>query len=448
MKQILVLGAGLSSTYLIDYLLKQSQSENWFVTVGDMSLKTAKKAVNGHANGAAIKFDVNDAGFRGTQIEKADIVVNMLPPSFQYLVAIDCVLHSRSMVSASYQNKRMKNLDAEANRKGVLLLTEMGLDPGIDHMIAMSLIHKIRRQKGKITSFKSYGGALPAPDSINNPFKYFVTWNPRNVAMAGENGAQFLENGQIKMVPFHNLFQYSWPIKVDGIGTMEVYPNRDTLIYQTHFDISEAKTIMRGTIRYPGWCETWLQIVRLGMANETLYIPNLAEMSYKDFTEMFVPLDVNGTDLEQRVASYLNINPTGHIMDNLKWFGLFADKRIGNVGQTASEVLIYLLNSKLKMQPQNRDIIILMTEVEAVFRQPTVRRESHTMALVEYGDQQYTAINKGVGLPVAAAVKLILQGKIVLTGSHIPTHPSIYETVLKELRAAGLKFKKKKKLLN
>jgi len=445
MKQILVLGAGLSSTYLIDYLLKHSTTQNYFVTIGDRSLQTAKKALNGHPNGTAIKFDVNDSDMRATHISKADVVVNMLPPSYQFLVALDCVTHARPMVSASYRNKRMQELDRDANRKGILLLTELGLDPGIDHMIAMSIINRIRKKNGTITSFRSYGGALPAPDSIDNPLKYFITWNPRNVVMAGEFGAQFRENGRIKMVPFHNLFQYSWSINVDGIGPMEVYPNRDTLFYRTNFDITQAKTVMRGTIRYPGWCETWLQIVRLGMPNETLRIPNLHDLTYREFTEMFVPLDVNGSVLEQRVANYLHINPTGHIMNNLKWLGLFSEKKIGCKGETAAEVLVHLLQNKLRIGPGQRDMIILVAEVDGMFEQPNARREVHTVTLIEYGDEQFSAINKTVGLPIGVTVKLLLENKIPLTGSQIPTHPLIYEPVLKELRAAGLTFRQKRK---
>lgn len=447
MKQILILGAGLSSTYLIDYVLKHSRAHEWFVTVGDMNLKLARKSIGGHPNGVAIKFDVNDSDMRATHIQKADLVVNMLPPAFQYIVAIDCVHFARPMVSASYQDKRIKRLDMEATRKGVLLLTEMGLDPGIDHMIAMSVIDKIRKRKGKIAGLKSYGGALPAPDSLTNPLKYFITWNPRNVVMAGEHGAQFLDKGQIKMVPFHNLFQYSWPVKVDGVGDMEVYPNRDTLVYQSNFDIKQAATIMRGTIRYPGWCETWLQIVRLGMPNEMLSIPNLPEMTYREFTELFIPMDVNGSSLEQRVANYLQINPTGHIMNNLKWLGLFSDRKIGDVGDTAAEVLIHLLKSKLKFDKDSRDMVILVAEIEASFPGPKPNRELHTMTLVEYGDRGFSAINKTVGLPIGVAAKLILEEKIPLTGSQLPTHPLIYEPVLKELKAAGLTFRQKKKTL-
>ncbi|RMF63758.1 MAG: saccharopine dehydrogenase [Calditrichaeota bacterium] len=438
MKKILVLGAGQSSSFLIDYLLKLADKHNWFVTVADRDVELARRRVNKHPRGLGIAFEVNDVEFRATQIEKADLVVNMLPPNFQYLIAIDCLYHAKPMLSASYQDAKIKSLDRDAHRKGVLILSEMGVDPGIDHMLAMSMIHKVQERGGSITSFKSYGGGLPAPDSLVNPLKYFVTWNPRNVVMSGEHGAQYLENGKVKLVSHQNLFQHSWPVEVEGIGVLEAYPNRDSLTYRSIFEIDHAQTIIRGTLRYPGWSETWLQIVKLGIPNEHLQIPNLENTSYREFVEMFIPSDLSGADLEQRVANYLNINPTGKIMDNLRWLGLFSDERIDCHCQTAADVMIHLLKQKLALPKGARDMVVLIHELEVAYPDKSRRVRSR---LVEFGESDgFTAVTRTVGLPLAIATRLILENELPLTGCHIPTLPAIYVPVLRELQKAGLNF--------
>jgi saccharopine dehydrogenase (NADP+, L-glutamate forming) len=444
MKNILVLGAGFSSSYLISFLLEQAAQNDWFVTVGERQVKLARKRINAHPRGTAIAFDINDAEMRATQIEKADLVINMLPPNFQYLTALDCIYHSKHMISASYRTKRVRDLDLDANRKGVLILSEMGLDPGIDHMIAMSLVQKVRAEGGSIHSFKSYGGALPAPDSLTNPLRYFITWNPRNVVMSGEHGAQYLENGKVKIVPFHHLFLHSWHVQIDGIGEMEVYPNRDSLSYRNNFDIDHAKTVIRGTIRYPGWCETWLQIARLGIPNENLRIPHLPSLTYRDLVEIFIPVEVSGADLEQRVASFLHINPTGKIMENLKWLGLFSDEVIGGARETGAEIMNDLLQRKLKMPSDCRDMVVLATELEVGYSENSEPSERINATLIEYGERNgLSALSKTVGLPIGLTAKLLLENQIPITGCHIPTHPAVYVPVLKELRGAGLQFSEK-----
>ncbi len=445
MKHILILGAGLSSKYLITTLLQQAEQNDWFVTVGDRDTQLARRVIDRHPSGSATHFDVDDAEMRSTQIENADIVVNMLPPTYQHIVAQDCIAHGRHMVSASYESKRIRDLDSDANRKGVLILTEMGLDPGIDHMIAMSMVQKVRKRGGRIKAFKSYGGALPAQSSADcNPLGYFITWNPRNVVMAGEHGAQYMEKGKIKLIPFHNVFQDTWLVDIDGIGSMEVYPNRETLAYKSNFDLNHAQTIIRGTIRYPGWSETWSQIVKLGMPNENLRIPRLSKMSYRDFTETFIPVEISGSDLESRVAKFLNINPTGKIMEQLRWLGLFSEETIGKVGETPAEVMVHLIKNKLKMEKGARDMVILYNEMDVSYTNDRTKREKVIMTLVDEGEPGgFTAIARTVGMPVAIATELLLKDKLPITGCQIPTHPAVYVPLLRELKKRGLSFKEK-----
>ena len=441
MKKILILGAGRSAPYLISYLLKRAKDNDWFITVADRDVKLAAKRIGSNPHGNAIRFDVNDSDMLSSQIKKSDIVVNFLAPQFQYLVALTCVRQGRSMISVSYQNESIRDLSNDAHRKGIIILSEMGLDPGIDIMSASAILQKINEQEGHVISFESYGGGLPAPDSLTNPLKYLISWNPRNVVMAGEHGAQYLEEHKIKIIPYHNLFRHSWPIEIEGLGLMEAYPNRDSLMYQ-QYGFDKSKTVIRGTLRYPGWSETWHQIVRLGLPNESLHIPDLKNRTYAELTEMFLPLNINGADLEQRTANFLNISRTGKIMENMRWLGIFSDEKINVEANTSAEVLTHLLSEKLKLTAKERDMVVLHHEIIAEF--PENKKQKIISTMIHYGKKRgFTSMAQSVGMPAGIAVKLILQGKLPLTGCHIPTHPAIFTPVLKELEKGGLKFTEK-----
>jgi len=444
MKQVLVLGAGQSSPFLIAALLDMAQEHGWFVTVGDIDPALALQRVRDHPRGAAIQFDVEDATLRSTEIEKADVVVNMLSPAYQNLVAWDCINHRRHMLSVSYREKAVRHLDRDARQRGVLLLCEMGLDPGIDHMSAMSLIRRLEGEGARILAFRSYGSGIPAPNQEHNPLRYLITWNPRNVVMAGEGGAQYMEDGRIKIVPFHQVFHHTWPVEVDGVGLLEAYPNRDSLSYMQSFGLEHVRTMIRGTLRYPGWSETWAQIVRLGLPNERLRIPNLADRTYREVVEMFLPLNVTGPRIEQRIARFLQISPTGRIMENLQWLGLLSDERVGCNGNTAAAMLSNLLKKKLPLTNRTRDLVVLAHEMEVDYPGQDRRPEGITSTLIDEGEPGgFTAMARTVGMPPAIAVKLLLTGELPLTGSFIPTHPSIYVPVLREMRKAGLELKEK-----
>ena len=444
MKNILVLGAGQSAPYMINYLLEKAEKYNWFVTVGDRDINLARNAVKRHTRGDVISFDVNDAEMRLTQIEKSDIVINFLPPSFQYLLALGCISRGKHMITASYHDDRMRDLENDAHRKGILILNEMGLDPGIDHMSAMSMIKDVKSRDGKITSFKSYGSGLPAPESTSNPLKYAITWNPRNVVMSGEVGAQYLYKGQIKILPHHEVFQRTWVVDLDGVGKMEAYPNRDSLKYQSLFELHDVHTMIRGTLRYPGWSETWLQIVRLGLTNETMHISNICDYTYRELVEMFLPLHQSSANIEHRIANFLNISPTGKIMENLTWLGLFSEDRIECNGDTSAAVLEDILKKKLTLPPDGIDMVAIVHELEAHFPDQKVKSEKVTSTFIEYGEVGgFTAIAKTVGLPSAIAAKLILTDELPISGCHIPTHPAVYSKVLPDLKKAGLTFSEK-----
>jgi len=443
MKNVLILGAGQSSPYLIYYMLNEAEKYNWEVIVADYNYEAALAKINNHPKGKAVQFDVNDENLRNELIKNADIVLNLLAPPFQFLIASDCLKHGKSVISASYENKKVAALNKEAKEKGILILNEMGLDPGIDHMSAMSLIQKIHDENGFVTSFISYGSAIPAPEVKSNPLNYCITWNSRNVVMAGEMGAIYLEDDKIKIVPYRHLFNSTNEVEVDGIGKLEAYPNRDSVMYQDVFELKNVKTMIRGTLRYPGYSELWSQIVKLGMPNEVVEIPKLSEMTYREYTEMFVPKTANSVNLEDRVADFLKISPTGVIMDKLKWLGLFDNKVIGGNVKSSTEVMQKILNEKLPLPAGKRDMVILMHILEAEFPNTNTRKK-YVSTLVDYGEQNgITSIAKTVGAPAAIAAKLILLGELNITGTHIPTHQLIYTKVLKELETLKLKFVEK-----
>ena len=439
MKNVLVLGSGQSAAFLVAQLLEDSESEGIFVTVGDRNLDAAHACVRDHPRGSAVRMDINDAGLRSAEIARCAIVVNMLPAAFQHMVAWDCVAHGRDMLSVSYRDQTTRDLDLDAKRKGILLLSEMGLDPGLDHMSAMALIRSVQADGGRIVSFRSYGSGIPAPNQPHNPLRYVLTWDPRNVVMAGQAGAQYLDRGNIKIVPFQNVFQHTWPCEVPGVGTLEAYANRDALSYMQSFGLEHVQTMIRGTLRYPGWSETWSQIVRLGLPNETLRIPDLARRTYAEVVEMFLPLDVGNASLELRAAHFLQINPTGRIMENLRWLGLFSDQPIGCPGDTSCAMMVHLLSQKLALTDEMRDLVLLVHELEVEYPDRPGERITSTLAL-EGEPGGFTAMSRTVGLPVAVAVELKLRGGLSLTGSLIPTHPAIFEPILAELESAGLRF--------
>jgi len=440
MRQILVLGAGKSATYLIHRLLEDAEKFDWFVTVGDISSELARECVRNHPRGAGIQFDINDESHREQQIAKSDVVVNMLAPVFQGILASQCVHSGIHMVSVSYEDQAVRDLGPDAHRKGVLLLTELGLDPGIDHMSAMALISKIREEGGRIKLFCSYGSGVPGPEEDSNPLRYVVTWNPRNVVMSGEAGAQYLEDGRIKIVPYPEVFHHTWPVDIPGVGLMEAYANRDSLSYLDTFQLENVHTMVRGTLRYPGWSEFWSQIVKLGLPNETLRVPQLSDRTFREVIEMFLPTNNGDPDIEQRTARYLGISPTGRMMELLAWLGLFSDEKTGCQGETAAAMMIDLIQRKLPLEPGRSDLVVLLHKLEVEYDGGRPDERILSTLLCPGDPDGFTAMSKTVGFPTASAVRLLLEGEIPLTGAQIPTHPSIYTPILRELESDGLSF--------
>lgn len=441
MRRILILGAGRSAPYLIRRLLESAAVHDWQVTVADRDLELAEARVAGDPNGRAIALDASDEQQMAIWIGTADVVVSVLAPAFQGRVARLCVEAGVHMVSVSYLQNETRNLGSWARERGVLLLAEMGLDPGIDHMMAAEAVRAVVDAGGVVRAFRSFGSGVPAPDSLSNPLQYLVTWNPWNVATSGGAGAQYLQDGRIRIVPQSRLFLHTWPVEVDGVGRLEGYPNRDSLSYLEHFGLNEVHTMIRGTLRHPGFCETWSKVVNLGLTNDTIHIPNLGDRSPREVVEMFLPIPVPPERVEAAATLFLELNPTGQQMENLRFLGLFDNEPTGCAGDTAAAMLSHLLETRLAPLPESRDMVIIVHDMEVDYPDSDRASERQTFTMVEYGEPVgMSAMAKTVGLPAAIAVEMLLTGEAELRGCLLPSHPKICYSILARLRAEGLEF--------
>ncbi len=454
MKNILLIGAGRSASTLIKYLLDHSQKEAWKITVADLSVELAKQKTGNHPNAFPIAFDINNEGQRVNEISKVDLVISMLPATMHLPVAKECLKQKKHLVTASYVSKPMKELDAEAKKAGVIFLNESGLDPGIDHMSAMKVINEVKAKGGTMVTFKSYCGGLVAPESNDNPWGYKFTWSPRSVVVAGQTAegagatAQFLKNGKSKYVPYSRLFSSIETISVDGLGKFDAYANRDSLSYMELYGLQNVKNMLRGTLRMPGYCRAWNAFVQLGLTDDNCKIPDSAEATYAQLIESFLP-ESKGGSLKKKMAKFLKEKETSPVMKKLDWLGIFKDQKINLPNASPAAILLDLLMKKWSLKPQDKDMVVMKHEFEYSLTPhsslPGERgrkgRGRITSSLVVIGDDQVnTAMSKTVGLPLGISTKLILNGKINLTGVRIPTVKEIYDPVLAELENLGIRF--------
>ena len=437
MKKILILGAGLSSTSLIKYLLDHSKEHNWKIRVGKRSVEEAQRKINGHENGEAFKFDIFNEPQRIEEIKNADVVISMLPARFHHLVAEQCVEFGKHMITASYVSKEIKALHQKALEKNILLLNEIGVDPGIDHMSAMKVIDEIKAKGGKMQAFKSSTGGLVAPEFDNNPWNYKFTWNPRNVVVAGQSVAQYLDHGNYKYVPYNQLFRRIEKMSILDVGEFEMYPNRDSLSYRETYNLQDIPTILRGTLRRPGYCAAWDVFVQLGATDDTYSVENSENLTYREFINLFLPH--NETDpVEQKICDYVGIKKDSETFKKLDWLGIFEDKKINMPNATPAQILQKLLEEKWALGEKDKDMIVMQHQFDYTLNGKNKRIKS---SLVVRGkDQVHTAMAITVGIPVAIATKLLLTGVIERRGVVVPIMKDVYEPVLNELKEYGINF--------
>jgi len=437
MKKILVIGAGRSAVTLIKYLLDNSSANNWLVTVADFSIELAEKAVGNHNNGKAIFFNVTDEKQRESEIENADIVISMLPASLHIMVAKDCVRLGKNLVTASYISSEIAELDQAAKQARILLLNEIGLDPGIDHMSAMQVIDEIKENGGKLTSFKSFCGGLVHPDYDNNPWNYKFTWNPRNVVLAGQGTAQYIENGDYKYIPYTSLFERTEHMKVLDAGEFEGYANRDSLSYRKSYGLDDIPTLFRGTLRRKGYSEAWNIFVQLGMTDDTYKLENSASITNREFINMFLPFNDTLT-VEEKLCKQFSLTTDSVIFQKIAWLNAFSENKVGIENASPAQILQKICEEKWTLGSVEKDMIVMQHQFEYV--QNGEQKKLNSSLLVFGDDPRYTSMAKTVGLPVAIATKLILSGAIKSIGVKIPTTKDIYIPVLKELEENGINF--------
>ena len=440
MKNILVIGAGRSASSLIQYLLTKSEQENLNITIGDLSLELAQKKVKNHNNARAIAFDIFNDIQRQEEIQRADIVVSMLPAHMHIDVAKDCLKFGKHMVTASYISPEMQELNDAAKAKGLIFMNEIGLDPGIDHMSAMKVLDEIRAKGGHVILFESFCGGLVAPESDNNLWNYKFTWNPRNVVLAGQGGAaKFIQEGTYKYIPYNKLFRRTEFLSVEGYGRFEAYANRDSLKYRSVYGLDDALTVYRGTIRRVGYSRAWDILVQLGMTDDSYTIENSENMTYREFTNSFLPYHPTDT-VEIKLRHAQKIDQDDIIWDKLLELDLFnGEKKVELKNATPAQILEKILSEKWSLQPDDKDMIVMYHKFGY-----ELHGEKHQIdaTMVCIGDDQtYTAMAKTVGLPVAIATLKILNGEIKTPGVQLPITKEVYMPILKELEEYGVIFK-------
>jgi len=499
MKQVLLFGAGKSATILIEYLLTNAEKEDWHLTVVDADLQSAQKKLGNSAHGNAVTFDISNNEQRGTYINNADIVISLMPAALHFLIAKDCLHFGKSLLTASYVDEQMKSLKQEIENSGLLFLCEMGLDPGIDHMSAKKMVDEIHEEGGEIYSFYSHCGGLIAKESDNNPWHYKISWNPKNVVTAGQAGAIFKYEGEVKELEYRDLFAEKRFVFIPGYEVLCWYPNRDSLSYINLYGLEGCDTFIRTTLRHPDFIYGWKNIIDINLTSEkqtydtdgkTLAqlfkehmdrngfsewleeklreqfdstknllaeLVNLVELEKKaeekgvEAVEEFMVVDPQG-DLKQIDIDDLKVNAAATLADKMHdasltlkqlfYLGLDDNQTLVNKGEcSATNILQFALENKLALQPGDKDMVIMQHEIE--FEKDNNKFKSTSTLIATGTDDVHTAMAKTVGLPLGIATKLILNGVITLKGLHIPISKEIYEPVLTELKLHHIEFKER-----
>ncbi|MBL7900716.1 MAG: saccharopine dehydrogenase NADP-binding domain-containing protein [Bacteroidia bacterium] len=442
MTKILIIGAGRSSTSLIEYLLNQTELHPWKITIADVDETLAREKCGGHANATPIRFDSKDETSRRELIKQHNLVVSMLPAFMHGDVARDCVELGVHMATASYVSREMSALNEEAKGKKIILLNECGLDPGIDHASAMKIIHELRNKGARITSFKSYCGGLVAPESNDNPWGYKFSWNPRNVILAGQGTAQYLENGSLKCLPYNRLFKESETVNMGEYGDFDAYANRDSISYIDVYELKNIQTMIRGTLRQKGFCKAWNVFVKLGLTDDSTIIKGANHYTYTQLLDFFLPSRKG--KVKQKLADFMGADWDNEIEGLMDYLDLFSDRNIKLSEGSPAQLLQHLLEEKWKLKANDKDMILLQHQFEYQIPGTNAPEKLVSSLVVKGRDQKHTAMALTVGLPLAIAVKNILTGKVRLRGVQIPTHPELYEPMLSELMELGIVFKEER----
>jgi saccharopine dehydrogenase-like NADP-dependent oxidoreductase len=432
MKKILILGAGLVVKPMVEYLLEHKLR----VTIATTTKEKADRMINGDPLGYAVRWSTEEVPALEKMVSENDVVVSFLPYKYHVFVAKNCLKYKKPLVTTSYVSAEMQSLDSDARGAGILLLNEIGLDPGIDHMTAMKIIDHIHCLGGKVKEFYSLCGALPAPQNADNPLRYKFSWSPKGVIQASRNGAKYLKKGRIIEIEPIDLFSDRFTYNFPGLGLLEVYPNRDSISYTDIYGISEAETMYRGTFRYKGWCETLDAMKHLNMLDDTR--ADFSGMDYSAFLSSVA--GVEKSDLKKGIALKLGINEDSNAVSSLEWLGFFSDEKLNYSITSPFEITSDIMIRKMSLRPDDHDTVMMQHVFLAEY--PDGKSEVIKSSMIDFGSPSgNTAVARTVALPASIAVKMILDGKLNITGVHRPVVPQIYEPVIKELKGLDIEMK-------
>ncbi|MFS4415959.1 saccharopine dehydrogenase family protein [Maribacter sp. 2307ULW6-5] len=439
-RNILVIGAGKSTAYLLDYFMEKALEEDLALTVADLDLTAVPPHLAKQERCHLQNLDIFNDAAREKAIAQAHIVVSMLPASFHHVVAQDCLRLKKHLVTASYVHPDIKAMDAAVKESGLVFMNEIGLDPGIDHMSAMKAIDTIRDQGGNMLLFESFTGGLVAPESDNNLWNYKFTWNPRNVVLAGQGGtAKFIQEGTYKYIPYHKLFRRTEFFEIEGYGRFEGYANRDSLDYREAYGLQKALTIYRGTMRRVGFSKAWNIFVQLGMTDDSFTVENSENMTYRDFVNLFLPYSPTDS-VELKLRHYLKIDQDDSVWYKLLELNIFDDqRRIGLKNATPAQMLQKILEDSWTLKEDEKDMIVMYHKFGYEHNGKKKQLDSNMVVIGE--NRTHTAMAKTVGLPVGIATLLILNKAITTPGVQIPITKEVYGPILAELETYGVSFK-------
>ena len=427
----------MSATDLIHYMLKHSYEYDWFVTVGDIDVPKVEMKIGGHPRGKAVYFDCYDEAIMDRYIKDSNIVISLLPPGMHAAAAIIALKYNVHVVTASYTAPEMWELDEEARQRGLTFLNELGADPGIDHMNGMRAIDKIKAKGGEILSFSSFCGSLVAPESNDHPWGYKFTWSPMNVVTMGAGGARYFRNSKLRCIPYHRLYTDPQIVEVPGHGKFEAYANRDSIPYCGTYGLDGIPTMIRATLRHPGFCAGWNAMVQIGLTANDYRIEDSDKMTYRQWLSCYLP-GKDSDPIIDRLTQVLKVPKDSQIMRQILWTDVHTDRSITRENGTPAEILLDLLLEKWKFNPGDTDMLVFYDRQEY---QLDGELFEHTAYMVTKGqDQLHTAISRTVGLPAAIGAKLILNGEINTRGVLLPIHKEVYDPILNELEEMGIGY--------
>lgn len=431
-KNILLLGAGKSAAWITRYFSDNIKQLEINLIIADFSFEAAKELTLNQDWACAIELDITNDQKRSELIQNSDLVISLLPPQFHILAAKDALKHGKNFINASYISDEINQLKNEISHKGLSFIGELGLDPGIDHISISKMMDEITQKGGLIKGLYSYCGGLAQTSNDDNPWKYKFTWNPRNVVIAGQGTAKYLENSKLRFIPYSRLFKQIKQIEISGEGKFDAYANRDSLHYLESYGLKNIETILRGTLRREGFCEKWAAIIDLGLTDDSFLMDIPSGFTYAQFSASFIPDGVSSEDFLK------DLGYSEEIINALKWLGLFEPVLIPQGKKSPAKILQNLLEQKWKLGNNESDHVLMYHEIHYEWQG---EKHKKTSSLSVYGeDSKYTAMAKTVGLPLAIMAAQLIKGKFQNKGLCIPFGREFYEVILPELKKYEIEF--------